>query len=231
MKSAIRCALFWGAAAVSLPGAGADDSAKAIPVLVASGQEDAGTPGAPVWQRARAVEIPLQPAFPGHPYIAGMPVTERVAVQAVRMRDRLFVKLAWRDHKANTAIDGTHQFADGAAVQFPLNGKASTSSFIGDGQNPVNVWHWRADGRVENLLAKGFGTATRIPSGGLTGRAVRTDGGWELVLSRSLRAKAGEGASLRGRGSTPIAFAAWDGDNQERDGLKAVTLEWWQLRF
>jgi len=25
--------------------------------------------------------------------------------------------------------------------------------------------------------------------------------------------------------------AARDGENQERDGLKAVTLEWWQLRF
>jgi dimethylsulfide dehydrogenase subunit gamma/complex iron-sulfur molybdoenzyme family reductase subunit gamma len=29
----------------------------------------------------------------------------------------------------------------------------------------------------------------------------------------------------------PIAFAAWDGENQERDGLKAVTMEWWQLNF
>jgi dimethylsulfide dehydrogenase subunit gamma/complex iron-sulfur molybdoenzyme family reductase subunit gamma len=29
----------------------------------------------------------------------------------------------------------------------------------------------------------------------------------------------------------PVAFAVWNGSNQERDGFKAVTLEWWRLRF
>lgn len=61
--------------------------------------------------------------------------------------------------------------------------------------------------------------------------AVRTDSGWAVVLTRSLKVKPDEGVSLSGRGTMPVAFAAWDGANQERDGLKAVTLEWWQLRF
>lgn len=94
-----------------------------------------------------------------------------------------------------------------------------------------NVWHWRADGRTENLLANGFGTDARAPFEGLRSAALRTEGGWEAVISRPLRVKSEEGVSLGGRKSIPIAFAAWDGHNQERDGLKAVTLEWWQLRF
>jgi len=74
-------------------------------------------------------------------------------------------------------------------------------------------------------------TATRAPFEGLRSAAVRTESGWEVVISRPLRVKSEEGVSLGGRKNIPIAFAAWDGHNQERDGLKAVTLEWWQLRF
>ncbi|OHC72842.1 MAG: chlorate reductase subunit gamma [Rhodocyclales bacterium RIFCSPLOWO2_02_FULL_63_24] len=205
-------------------------ASKTIRVLSAAGV-DAASPEAAIWNKAPATQIALQAAFPGHGSIVGTPVTERITAQAVRAGDRLFVKLAWNDRNANTAIKDTGQFVDGAAVQFPVNGKADTTPFMGDPVNAVNVWHWRADGRTENLVAKGFGTSTRVPFEGLKGTAVRTNSGWAVVMSRSLKVKPDEGASLSGKGTMPVAFAAWDGDNQERDGLKAVTLEWWQLRF
>jgi len=205
-------------------------AAKTIRVLSAMGV-DAASPEAAIWKKAPATQVALQPAFPGHGSIVGTPVTERLTAQAVRSGDRLYVKLAWSDRTANTAIKDTAQFVDGAAVQFPVNGKASTTLFMGDPKNAVNVWHWRADGRTENLVARGFGTATRVPFEGLSGAAVRTESGWEVVFTRPLRVKPDEGVSLRGRSSIPVAFAVWDGANQERDGLKAVTLEWWHLRF
>ncbi len=203
---------------------------KTIQVLSVAGV-DAASPEADIWKKAPATLVALQPAFPGHGSIVGTPVTEQLTAQAVRAGNRLFVKLAWSDRTANTAINDTAAFADGAAVQFPINGKASTTPFMGDARNPVDVWHWRADGRTESLVAHGFGSATRLPYEGLKSAAVRTDSGWAVVLSRPLKVKRGEGASLQGKGSMPVAFAAWDGDNQERDGLKAVTLEWWQLKF
>ncbi|MBA3903209.1 MAG: chlorate reductase subunit gamma [Rhodocyclaceae bacterium] len=205
-------------------------AAKTIRVLSAAGV-DAASPEAEVWKKAPVTQVSLQPAFPGHGSIVGTPVTERLAAQAVRAGDRLYVKLAWSDRTVNTAIKDTVQFVDGAAVQFPVNGKAATTPFMGDAKNPVNVWHWRADGHTENLVAKGFGTSTSVPFEGLKSAAVRTDSGWAVVLTRSLKVKPDEGVSLQGRKSIPVAFAAWDGANQERDGLKAVTLEWWQLRF
>lgn len=192
---------------------------------------NAASPGAAVWKQAPATQVALQPAFPGHGSIVGTPVAQQLTAQAVRAGDRLFVKLAWSDRTANTAVKDTGQFVDGAAVQFPINGKASTIPFMGDAENPVNVWHWRADGRTESLVAHGFGSATRLPFNGLKSAAVRTGNGWAMVLTRSLRVKPDEGASLQGKGIVPVAFAVWDGENQERDGLKAVTLEWWQLRF
>lgn len=220
------------AAAAGLAGAAQPTPApdRTIRVLAAQGP-DAASPNAAIWRKARATEVALQPAFPGHVSIVGTAVTQRLTAQAVRASDRLYVRLAWSDRTANTSIDDTDAFVDGAAVQFPVDGKASTLPFMGDAGHAVNVWHWRADGRTHNLIAKGFGTATHVPYAGLKSAAVRTGDGWAVVLARPLRVKADEGASLPGRGTMPIAFAAWDGDSQERDGLKAVTLEWWQLRF
>ncbi|MBA3034627.1 MAG: chlorate reductase subunit gamma [Gammaproteobacteria bacterium] len=205
-------------------------AAKTIRVLTTTGV-DATMPDAAIWKKAPATQVNLQPAFPGHGSIVGIPATTQLVAQAVRTGDRIFIKLVWSDSTVNTEIKDTAQFVDGAAVQFPVNGKATTISFMGDAQNPVNVWHWRADGRTENLMARGFGTAMAVPFEGLRSASVRTDSGWAVVLTRPLRVKKNEGASLQNRKTVPIAFAAWDGANQERDGLKAVTLEWWQLQF
>lgn len=229
--AAIGFAAAAGCVAVSAVAAAPDAAgAKTIRVLSAEGA-DAASPQAAVWKKAPVTQVALQPAFPGHGSIVGTPVTERLSAQAVRAGERLYVRLAWSDRTANDVIDDINKFADGAAVQFPLNGQPATTPFMGDGDNAVNVWHWRADGRTQNLLAKGFGTSTVVPSQALKSAAMRTRDGWAVVLSRPLKVTAEEGASLPGRGTVPIAFAAWDGNNQERDGLKAVTLEWWQLRF
>ncbi|MDP2809257.1 MAG: ethylbenzene dehydrogenase-related protein [Rhodocyclaceae bacterium] len=203
---------------------------KVIRVLSMAGA-DAASPDAAVWKKAPAAQVALQPAFAGHPSVVGTPVTQKLTAQAVRSGDQLYVRLAWSDSTDNTAIKDTAQFVDGAAVQFPVNGKAATTPFMGDANNAVNVWQWRADGHTQNLVAKGFGTGMAVPSEGLKSAHVRTDGGWAVVLTRPLKVGPDEGASLSGKGAMPIAFAAWDGANQERDGFKAVTLEWWQLRF
>lgn len=230
MKQVAAFGLVTAMAGLAAVPAQAASAAKTIRALSAPGA-DAASPKAAVWKKVPATQVALQPAFPGHGAIVGTPVAERVTVQAVRTGDRLFVKLAWSDRTANTAIKDTMAFVDGAAVQFPVNGKVSTTPFMGDPENAVNIWHWRADGRTESLVAHSFGTATRMQFEGLKSSAVRTANGWSVVLSRALRVKQDEGASLQGMGSIPVAFAVWDGGNQERDGLKAVTLEWWQLRF
>ncbi|WP_029133574.1 chlorate reductase subunit gamma [Sedimenticola selenatireducens] len=227
MSLAAAAGLTAGAAAAA---DAAPEAQRTIQVLSVKGG-DAASPKAAVWKKAQTTQVALQTAFPGHASIVGTAVTQQLTAQAVRAGDRLFVKLAWNDVTANTAIKDTDQFVDGAAVQFPVNGEVSTLPFMGDAEHAVNVWHWRADGRTQNLIAKGFGTATPVPSEGLRSASVRTRDGWEVVISRPLQVKAEEGATLQGRSTMPIAFAAWDGENQERDGLKAVTMEWWQLRF
>ena len=230
MKQLAALGLVAATTALTATATQAAPAAQAIRVLSAA-DADAASPEAAIWKKAPLAQVALKPAFPGHGAIVGTPVTNRLTAQAVRSGAQLYVKLAWSDSTANTAIKDTGQFADGAAVQFPVNGKAATTPFMGDATNAVNVWHWRADGRTLNLLAKGFGTATTAPSPDLKSAAVRTDSGWAVVLTRPLKVGPDEGASLSGKGTMPVAFAVWDGANQERDGLKAVTLEWRQLRF
>lgn len=211
--------------------AAAPDIPAARTIRVLSAAADASSPSAAIWNKAPVTEVALQPAFPGHVSIVGTPATQRISAQAVRSGERLYVRLAWSDPTASTTIHDTDKFVDSAAVQFPINGKSDTLAFMGDPGHPVNVWQWRADGRVQNIVAKGFGTATPIPHEALRGAAQRTAQGWSVVLVRPLRARADEGVSLQGRRSIPVAFAAWDGGNEERDGFKAVTLEWWRLQF
>lgn len=200
-------------------------------IRVVSVRTDAASPNASVWRKVPAKQVALEPAFAGHAAIVGAAVTDRITVQAARTRDRLYVRLAWTDRAADTAVKDTTGFVDGAAVQFAVNGRDSTPPYMGDADNPVNVWYWRADGRIENVVAHGFGSATRVASDRLKSAAERTATGWAIVLSRPLRVDPAEGVVLNAKGAVPVAFAAWDGANQERDGLKAVTLEWWRLRF
>lgn len=218
----------WSAATAAQ--GGAPEAQKTIRVLSVTGGDPA-SPAAAVWKKAPTTPIALQTAFPGHPSIVGTAATQKLSAQAVRSGNQLFVKLTWKDSTANTAVKDTGQFVDGAAIQFPVNGKDATTPFMGDVENAVNIWQWRADGRTQNLLAKGFGTATLVPEKSLHSAASRTRDGWQVVLSRPLQTKPEVGADLKAQGAVPIAFAVWDGQNQERDGLKAVTMEWWQLRF
>ncbi|MDP2371100.1 ethylbenzene dehydrogenase-related protein [Rhodoferax sp.] len=217
--------------ATSVSAQAAPPAQRTIRVLAVAGTASLASPNDTAWKKVPATLVALQPAFPAHGSIVGTPVAQQLKAQVVRAGGRLFMKLAWSDRTANTAIKDTNQFLDGAAVQFAVNGQPSTLAFMGDAEHPVNVWRWAADGRAENLVAHGFGTATRVPFEGLHGTSVRTEDGWEVVISRSLSVKPQEGANLKGRRTIPVAFAVWDGANQERDGFKAVTLEWWQLRL
>lgn len=253
MRIKIRLLALVAAWAGSIAGAGltsvayAAETVVTVKALLAAKPVDASQPHARIWNKAPATKISLQPAFPGWQSILGTPRITEVTVQAVRSQDRLFVRLAWGDPTANGKPGDTTQFADGVAVQFPVNGKASTSPFMGDLKNTVDIWRWSADGYAawhrsadgyaeengyaEELVAGGFGTATSMGAQGeVSGVGARSPQGWQVVLSRKLVGLEGT-VNLKRFREIPIAFAAWDGSNQERDGLKAVTMTWQKLRM
>lgn len=96
---------------------------------------------------------------------------------------------------------------------------------------PVGIWYWRADRmNIEALIARGPGTLAKAQDETLGGRAFyrfnpdTEQGYWYLVVSKDLRQHAKNAVSFR-RQTIPFAVALWQGDADQRDGLKRVS-EW-----
>lgn len=209
---------------------GAASAVRAEPVVIKATQmstaKDADNPRAAVWKRAPRVTIPLVTAPAVHASITGTAIVHEVTAQAIRTADKIFFRLSWSDPTRDATRDATTRFLDAVALQFPLDGNVDTAVLMGNTGKRVNIWQWRADNRVQNLFADGFGTLTPAPVQDVSGHGVYSRGGWSVVLSRSLKSQTEDGVQLDDIGRIPIAPAVWNGSNQERDGFKAVTMEW-----
>ncbi len=186
-------------------------------------------PDHPAWENAPASLVVLETAFPGHPSITGTVVTHKAEVRALATPAGLSLRLEWSDPVAD-AVKTQHRFADGAAMQFARDGKADTTPYMGGAGRHVNIWYWNAaKNAAENLWADGFGTLARLPTQDVTAHGRHADGKWRVVFFRTWRSPEKHAARIDA-GPRPVAFAVWNGANDERDGFKAVTLQWQTLR-
>ncbi|MBI4988970.1 MAG: c-type cytochrome [Rhodocyclales bacterium] len=191
-----------------------------IPVQRVDG-EPAADPMSSAWLAQAAVAVPLYPqaSVPPAMKAAGK---GSIKVRAQRGATTLALHLEWPDRKP-AASRGVGEFADAAAVQWPLQPGAALP-YIGMGHRgaPVALWFWRADGTVETLAAEGFGTLTAQPGDGVKAKGVWKNGVWRVALSRAVNKPAME--------RMPVAFAVWNGEGAERAGLKRLSA-WQTLRF
>jgi DMSO reductase family type II enzyme heme b subunit len=154
-----------------------------------------------------------------------------VMVRAAHNGERLYFNLSWADETRDRAIGDTNQFADAAAVLFPVNGDAPLQS-MGSPQAPVNAWYWRADlEHPYSIAAQGTGTTRRDQDPELAARGSHQSGAWSIVIRRRLSSAQPESVSLALGASGKVGFAVWQGSNEERGGLKAVTMDWEQLEI
>jgi mono/diheme cytochrome c family protein len=107
-----------------------------IPVTRVSGKLPLD-PADPEWERVDSVRAPLNPLWP-----EPLPVAA-VAVRAVHDGRSIAIMLQWRDDTLDGAPVRSEDFQDAVAIQFSING---TFPFLGmgDPENPVNIWQWRA---------------------------------------------------------------------------------------
>lgn len=190
---------------------------------------DAADPASVAWHKAPATEIALVTAPAMHPSIAGTSSVANVSIQALTDRKQIFFRLSWADPTAETARADSGRFLDAVALQFPLGKPQDTAVLMGNAGKRVNIWYWRADGKVQNLFADGFGTLYPVAVQDVSGKAVYRNGRWHVVLTRALKSASGDAIQLKAPGRIAIAPAVWNGANSERDGFKAVTMEWQSL--
>ncbi|MCC6168440.1 MAG: hypothetical protein IT329_14550 [Caldilineaceae bacterium] len=88
------------------------------------------------------------------------------------------------------------------------------------------------DTPVENLIAGGFGSLTSqtLDRQTIQGYGEWNGGVWRVIFSRDLLSAAAEDVSLTAGQIYSIAFAAWDGENDERNGTKS-TSQWVSLQL
>jgi DMSO reductase family type II enzyme heme b subunit len=197
-------------------------------------------PASREWDGVRAFELTLQPtpitAQPSQyiqekwneiPY--GM--ASSVAVRTAHNGERLYFHLSWADDTTDEGIRDTDQFADAAAVLFPVNGDAPLQS-MGSPQAPVNAWYWRPDLEEPlSISAQGTGTTRRSQDPELGASGIHSRGAWRVVIRRRLTSPVTGYVNLAPGAQFKVGFAVWQGSNQERGGLKAATLDWEPLEI
>jgi dimethylsulfide dehydrogenase subunit gamma/complex iron-sulfur molybdoenzyme family reductase subunit gamma len=203
-----------------------------------------------VWKKARPAKVPLVPQTFTVPHGGG--AVKSVEARSLYTDSEVFFRLRWDDPTRNiTSAPGGH-FPDGCAVQFPARADDVPSPFMGEKGRPVNIWHWRyaapdaeryekayADyyrpGAIEetlsfyaaparSLFAEGFGTLTPGDTQDVEAASEWKDGRWTVVFRRNRVST--EGAAFDEGAALSVAFAVWDGEDQDRDGAKSLSL--WQ---
>jgi len=107
--------------------------------------EDPGLDGTTaIWQAVPVMWLAMTPQQVTPP-MGGGDVT-RVAVRALNWEDQLFVMLEWADPTADLGSARPEDYTDAVAVQFPaVAGSAVPAICMGQADQGVNIWQWRAD--------------------------------------------------------------------------------------
>jgi DMSO reductase family type II enzyme heme b subunit len=99
-------------------------------------------PADPVWESMDPARVTLNPLWPEKDLIYA------VAVRAVHDSKRLAILCTWKDPAPDGAPVRVQDFQDAVALQFSMNGNTPFLG-MGDTNNPVNIWQWKAGWQQE----------------------------------------------------------------------------------
>jgi len=142
--------------------------------------------------------------------------TSEAMVAAASDGQRLYLRLEWEDDEKPNG-----EFQDAVAGVFPADGDAPLAT-LGDANKPLAVWYWEP-GRAGplNLTARGPGVFHKDNSAALSANGALNERRWSVVISGpAAAAKAGK-----------VGVAVWNGSNEERAGLAAVSRDWLKLEL
>jgi hypothetical protein len=155
-----------------------------------------------------------------------------VDLRLARAEGKLLVQMIWSDATENTAVitklptaptegrphkeltEATDRFFDGAAVMHPVRVPANSvwpSLQMGDAGGTVTIYFWNAARGAARMQAEGRGTTHRTGES-FPAQAIYKNGSWHVTMELQ-DVPAG----------MPIAFAIWNGSQQDRDGRKYFT--------
>lgn len=99
-------------------------------------------PADPSWESMDPTRVTLNPLWPEKDLIYA------VAVRAVHDGKRVAILCTWKDPVPDGAPVRVQDFQDAVALQFSLSGSTPFLG-MGDANNPVNIWQWKASWQQE----------------------------------------------------------------------------------
>ena len=140
----------------------------------------------------------------------------------------IFFYFEWGSEAPNYEIGNIGIFPDAVAILLPFKDPEKTPiKEMGTKDFPTNGWYWRPDfdEKPMNQVAHGLATSLYTKESSIVSSSKWENGVWKVVICRSLKVKE-EAVNFTPGMKTVIGFAAWEGGNGERGGVKAFSKEW-----
>ncbi|MBK6658326.1 MAG: hypothetical protein IPG43_09360 [Proteobacteria bacterium] len=119
-------------------------------------------------------------------------------------------------------------FPDAFAIALPVRGNP-VLALMGSADAPMHVLRWQSrEPALTSQRIAGIGQSAPGPALQCAAQARNAADRWRLVIAREL-ASGGEVAPLAAGATTRIGFAVWRGDNDERAGIKAFSIDWQEM--
>ncbi len=149
-------------------------------------------PDDPTWDEAPESTVTLMPQLMLLPQGGGS--VTRIGVRALHDGRRLVFRFEWSDETENREV-GVDRFRDAVAIGFPTReSERVPAPFMGDAENPVNIWQWTADfdanARGQGAFAKRYPHTEGVwyfPQDDSVTRDVRSWRGFEPVIELTAR--------------------------------------------
>ncbi len=160
-------------------------------------------------------------------------VVKSVNLAAATNGEILAFRLEWEDSEHPEA-----EFPDACAIGFALSDATPLEKF-GSQDDPIELWYWRSDesDKGEDVLARGFQDITPADSQDLKAAAKFSktngngaEGRWSVVLARPAKADSPLLHLESGKTARFVALV-WEGANEERAGIAAMTPSWQSLEI
>lgn len=221
---------------------GAKEAEAVVKAIKIEGEVPAD-PMDPNWDTAEATTFPLVPQIIAHERFF-TPTIEDISVRAVYNDKEVAFLLEWEDRTKSipgdpkaAEIAEMEPFEDSVAVQLPVEipeGMEKPYFGHGDGSHPVNIWKWNSGTTSEPekltlMDMKGIGKVEfREGDNPVAGKGAYDKGRWRVVMKRSLQTGDKEKDLQFEEGKfIPIAFATWDGSNEETGSKHELTTWYW----
>ena len=132
-----------------------------LEVLQTGEQIPVDDPWAPVWDTSRSLRVPLSAQNISPPFGGGS--VSSLTARALHDGRSIFLLVQWEDDDVGDNVNGSTEFSDAVAVQFPSSEADGIPPFtMGAPDAPVNIWQWKAVWQAD--IDSGFtGAQSRYP--------------------------------------------------------------------